>query len=38
MEHSSKRPVIIRFNSREEAIDLYVRIEMRYFLYKLLYN
>ena len=33
-----KRPVLIRFETRKEAVDLYVRIELKYFLAKLLFS
>lgn len=37
MEKRHKRPILIRFNSNKEAVDIYVRIELKYFLAKLLY-
>lgn len=38
MESSYKAgPVIIRFQSREEAINLKIKIELKYFIMKLLY-
>lgn len=38
MEKRSSRPVHIHFNSHKEAINLYIAIEMKYFLAKLLYS
>lgn len=38
MEKRQTRPVHIRFNSLQEAIDLYIQIELKYFLEKLLYT
>jgi hypothetical protein len=34
----SAGPVIIRFANPQEAIDLTIRIELKYFLAKLLYS
>ena len=33
-----KRPVNIHFKNEQEAIDLYIRIQFKYFLMKLLYS
>lgn len=38
MEQRKKRPVLIRFNSQQEALDMYMRIELKYFLARLLYT
>ena len=38
MEKRTARPVYIRFDSKQEAINLYIAIEMKYFLAKLLYS
>lgn len=38
MEKRQTRPVLIRFNNHKEAVDLYIRIELKYFLKKLLYT
>lgn len=38
MEKRQTRPVLIRFNSNKEAVDMYIRIELKYFLAKLLYS
>ena len=37
MEKRPAGPVIIRFNSRKEAIDLAIKINFKYFMLKLLY-
>lgn len=38
MEKRQSRQVQIQFNSAEEAINLYVRIELKHFLARLLYS
>lgn len=37
-KRQERRPVHIHFNSPKEAVDLYIRIEFKYFLKKLLYS
>ena len=36
MEKRQQRPVYIHFNSKQEAVNLYIQIEFRHFLEKLL--
>ena len=38
MERKNAGPVIIHFNDHKEMIDLNIRIELKYFLAKLLYT
>lgn len=38
MEKRLQRPVLIRFKSHKEAVDLYYSIEMKYFMLRLLYT
>lgn len=37
-KRQERRPVHIRFDSHKEAVNLYIRIELKYFLKKLLYT
>lgn len=38
MEKRKRRPVRIHFNNKKEMIDMYYRIELTFFLKRLLYN
>jgi hypothetical protein len=38
MEQRVKRPVVISFSSHQEAIDMYIAIEFKFFVQKLLYS
>ncbi len=37
MDKRSNRPVVIRFTSAKECIDLTIKMELKYFLAKLIY-
>lgn len=38
MANRAKSPIIIRFSSPKEAIDLSMKIELKYFIARLLYT
>lgn len=37
MDKRAKRPVVIRFSSTKEMVDITIKMELKYFLAKLIY-